>query len=553
VFTKLLIANRGEIAVRIMRTCKELGVGSVAIYSDVDAAARHVVLADVAVHLPGSDPTSTYLNAEAIITAALTTGAEAIHPGYGFLAESARFARAVGDAGLVWVGPPPDAIAALGDKISARRIAADAGVPMVPGLLDPVGGATEIISFANEYGYPIAIKASAGGGGRGLKIARSPDEVAGSFAAAQREARAYFGSDAVYVERYLQAPKHLEVQILGKSPGDVLWLGVRDCSLQRRHQKLIEESPPPRWEERANDMGSAAVTLAGASGYVNAGTVEMLIDEDGEFYFLEVNSRLQVEHTVTEEVYGIDLVACQLQIAAGSELALTQEKLKPRGHAIECRVNAEDPARGFLPAPGRLTRFDLPAGPGVRVDAGYVEGDEIPGAYDSLIAKVVCWGRDRAEAVRRMRRALTEFRVEGVATTIPALVLLLDNADFAQGRHTTTTLESAAVEALLANLSPQEGTHIVPQPATRLWNPAMVASIDVQARSTGQVVAPIQGTIINVNVAEGELVESGDPLLLLEAMKMETIVTAPFAGRVTAVNVSPGSTVDAGQILVVVE
>ena len=556
-FGRILIANRGEIAVRIARTCRELGVDAVAIHSDVDARARHVAAATEAVHLPGVAPVDTYLNAAAIIEAARSTGAEAIHPGYGFLSESAEFADAVVDAGLVWVGPPPDAIRALGDKISARRLAEQAGVPVVPGITDPVEDVAVLERFAAEHGYPVAIKASGGGGGRGLKVARSADDLEPAWTSARREAEAYFSSRDVFVERYLEGPKHLEVQLLAPGPDEALWLGVRDCSLQRRHQKLVEETPPPLWGDRVPEMGEAAVALSKACGYVNAGTVEMLVDRNGSFYFLEVNARLQVEHTVTEEVLGIDLVACQLRIASGERLPFAQADVSPRGHAIECRINAEDPGRGFVPAPGRLVEYVEPDGMGVRVDSGYVAGDEIPGAYDSLIAKLITRGADREEARARMLRALEEYRIEGVETTIPAHVLLLQEPSFVAGTHDTTTVEAGDVLAALA--APPEETKdvlLVSGKPVRLWNPAMAASAAAathEAGSSGDLVAPMQGTILKVLVSAGDRVEAGQSLIVLEAMKMENSITAPLAGTVVEVNVRAGETAGAGQLLARVE
>jgi acetyl-CoA/propionyl-CoA carboxylase biotin carboxyl carrier protein len=556
-FGRILIANRGEIAVRIARTCRELGVDAVAIHSDVDARARHVAAATEAVHLPGVAPVDTYLNAAAIIEAARSTGAEAIHPGYGFLSESAEFADAVVDAGLVWVGPPPDAIRALGDKISARRLAEQAGVPVVPGITDPVEDVAVLERFAAEHGYPVAIKASGGGGGRGLKVARSADDLEPAWTSARREAEAYFSSRDVFVERYLEGPKHLEVQLLAPGPDEALWLGVRDCSLQRRHQKLVEETPPPLWGDRVPEMGEAAVALSKACGYVNAGTVEMLVDRNGSFYFLEVNARLQVEHTVTEEVLGIDFVACQLRIASGERLPFGQADVSPRGHAIECRINAEDPGRGFVPAPGRLAEYVEPDGMGVRVDSGYVAGDEIPGAYDSLIAKLITRGADREEARARMLRALEEYRIEGVETTIPAHLLLLQEPSFVAGTHDTTTVEAGDVLASLA--APPEETKdvlLVSGKPVRLWNPAMAASAAAathEAGSGGDLVAPMQGTILKVLVAAGDRVEAGQSLIVLEAMKMENSITAPIAGTVVEVNVRTGETAGAGQLLARVE
>lgn len=555
-FSKVLVANRGEIAARIARTCDAMSITAVAVFSDVDRGARHVRRAHEAVHLPGVAPVDTYLNIPSLIEAALDVGAEAVHPGYGFLAENADFADAVIGADLVWIGPPPAVIRAVGDKVAARRIATGAGVPVVPGVLDPIGSPEEAVAFADDYGYPVAIKAAGGGGGRGLEIARGKEEVAEAFATARREAQAYFGSSDVYVERYLDAPKHLEVQILAPGPDDALWLGVRDCSLQRRHQKLIEETPPPKWSERVAEMGDAAVRLAEACGYVNAGTVEMLVDGDGDFYFLEVNARLQVEHTVTEEVFGLDLVRLQLLVAAGEPIGVTQTDLVSRGHSLECRVNAEDPARAFAPTPGVLTRYEEPVGPGVRVDSGYEEGDEVPAAYDSLMAKVVTWGETRAEARARMARALREFHVAGIETTIPAHVVLLENDAFVAGDHTTRTVEGGALDSLSAAEEHDMGdVLLVGGRPVRLWNPAMAASAAaaVHGAAAGDIVAPMQGTILKVLVEVGQEVARGDALVVVEAMKMESAITAPAAGVVTAVHVAPGDTAGAGAVLVVVE
>ena len=550
---RILIANRGEIAVRIARTCRKLSVEAVAVHSDVDAGARHVAVANRAVHLPGVTPVETYLNVEAILDAARSSGAEAIHPGYGFLSESASFADAVVGAGLTWIGPPPSAIRAVGDKISARRLAVEAGVPVVPGITDPVEDVAVLEAFASEHGYPVAIKASGGGGGRGLKVAHSADELEPAWTSARREAAAYFGSQDVFVERYLEGPKHLEVQLLAPGPDEALWLGVRDCSLQRRHQKLIEETPPPRWAERVPEMGEAAVALSKACGYVNAGTVEMLVDRAGEFYFLEVNARLQVEHTVTEEVLGLDLVECQLRIASGERLPFSQADLVPSGHAIECRINAEDPALGFAPTPGRLVRYAEPAGEGVRVDSGYAEGDEVPGAYDSLIAKLVTHGADREQARARMLRALDEYVVEGVATTIPAHLLLLEEASFVAGTHDTTTVEAGGVLDELAVTSELRDVLMVDGKPVRLWNPAMAASAAAATHGPaagGDVVSPMQGTVLKVLVSPGETVEAGETLVVLEAMKMENAISSPAGGVVTEVNAEVGKTASAGEVLV---
>jgi acetyl-CoA/propionyl-CoA carboxylase biotin carboxyl carrier protein len=517
-------------------------------------------MADNAVHLAGVAPIETYLNASAILDAARSTGAEAIHPGYGFLSEDPDFAQAVIDAGLAWVGPPPEASRLLGDKIAARRVAEQAGVPVVPGITQAIDDPEIVRAFAAEHGYPVAIKASGGGGGRGLKVARSGDEVDGAFESARREAEAYFNSHDVYVERYLEGPKHLEVQLLAPNPDEALWLGVRDCSLQRRHQKLIEETPPPRFAERAQEMGEAAVALSKACGYVNAGTVEMLADSAGRFYFLEVNARLQVEHTVTEEVTGIDLVACQLQIAAGDPLGFGQADVEAHtnGHAIECRINAEDPSRGFLPAPGKISAYAEPNGLGVRVDSGYVAGDAVPEAYDSLVAKLICWGNDRREARARMLRALEEFRIDGIATTIPANIALLQSDSFIEGSHTTKTVETEGVldELAVDAESGEEDVLIVAGRGVRLWNPAMAPSAAAATHASGahgELLAPMQGTILKVLASEGDAVDAGQPVVVLEAMKMETTIAAPRAGKVTEVRVVAGDTAASGQVLAVIE
>jgi len=564
VFGKILIANRGEIAVRVARTCRELGIATVAVHSDVDARARHVRACDEAVHLPGVSPTETYLSLDAVVAAARSTGAQAVHPGYGFFSERADAAEAFEAAGITWIGPPPAATRAVGDKVSARRLATEAGVPVVPGTLDPVESADEVRRFGDQHGYPIAIKASGGGGGRGLKVARSPEDVDAALESAVREAEAYFGSREVYLERYLERPKHVEVQVLSPGPGRALWLGARDCSMQRRHQKLIEETPPPLHAQVVPSMGTAAVAVMEACGYVNACTVEFLLDEDGSFHFLEVNARLQVEHTITEEVTGLDLVACQLRIASGEDLGLEQEDFEPggahepRGHAIECRINAEDPYRDFAPGPGVISAYDEPAGPGVRVDSGFGQGDEVPGAYDSLIAKLIVQGSSREEARRRMLRALREFWIEGIPTTIPAHLALLEHDGFVDGSYTTRTLESGALDELGGSgLEDREPTPVllVGGSAVRLWNPGMAASAPhATARGGdggggGTVASPMHGTILQVDVKEGDRVERGDQVAVLEAMKMETRVAATRSGEVADVFVEAGQVVEAGQAI----
>ena len=552
-FDKILIANRGEIAVRIARTCRRLGVATVAVYSDADVRSRHVEACDEGIHLPGVASSDTYLNVAALLAAARDTGAQAIHPGYGFLAENAGFAEAVTDAGLVWIGPPAGAMRKVGDKISARRLAQEAGVPVLPGLADLADDRKLIVDFGNDVGYPLAIKAAGGGGGRGLKVVHGPDDVGRAFDSARREAEAYFGSSEVFVERYLAAPKHLEVQLLSLSESDSLWLGVRDCSLQRRHQKLVEETPPPLHRDIAPMMGEAAVALAKACEYVNAGTAEFLVDSDGSFYFLEVNARLQVEHTVTEEVLGIDLVECQLQVASGESPGLSQADVSSNGHAIECRINAEDPARDFAPTPGLITRYAEPSGPGVRVDSGYAEGDEVPSAYDSLVAKLVVTADDREAAIARMLTSLDAMKLEGISTTIPAHLLLLVDESFVDGTHTTRTVETSDVLNPLTE--PGHGVLLIDGYPVKLWHEGMApsAAAAVGATGSGELTAPMQGTILKVLVTRGDEVVAGDPLVVLEAMKMETTIAAPKDGTVTVIGVEQGGTTGAGQVLVVIE
>jgi acetyl-CoA/propionyl-CoA carboxylase biotin carboxyl carrier protein len=566
-FQRILIANRGEIAVRVARTCRELGVEVVAVHSDVDAHSRHVALADEAVHLPGVTPTETYLNVEAIVQAARTTGAEAIHPGYGFLSERADVAEKVAASGLVWIGPPPDASRAAGDKIQARRLAESAGVAPVPGTVEPVTDAEDIQRFADQHGYPVAIKAAGGGGGRGLKVAANAGEVDSALESARREAEAYFGYGDVYLERYLERPKHIEIQILAPVAGESMWLGARECSLQRRHQKLVEETPPARFAEVIPAMGAAAVAVANACRYVNAGTVEFLVDQDGTFYFLEINARLQVEHTITEEVLGIDLVAEQLRIASGDPLGFSGRP-EPRGHAIECRINAEDPSRGFLPGPGLIRRYREPGGPGIRVDSGFGEGDEVPRAYDSLISKLVAWAPTREGARRRMLRGLGEYVVEGIPTTIPAHLVLLELPEFVDGSYTTRTVESGALDSLTRRTVPASaGTDVggaaespvllVQGTQVRLWNPAISASVSAATRTgqtvgQGVVVAPMHGTVLKVLVGEGDRVEAGESIAVLETMKMETTVAATASGTLESVKVQPGDVVEAGEVVALI-
>jgi acetyl-CoA/propionyl-CoA carboxylase, biotin carboxylase, biotin carboxyl carrier protein len=598
VLKKVLIANRGEIAVRVIRTCREMGVGTVAVYSDLDRDALHVRLADEAYALGGETAAESYLNTEAILAAIEQSGADAVHPGYGFFSENPDFARAITDRGVTFIGPPPEAMEVMGDKISSRLAAERVGVVGVPGRSEPLTSPAEVVAFGEEHGWPVAIKAAYGGGGRGMKVVTSPEEAAEAVESAQREAQAYFGRPEVYVERYLAWPRHIEMQVLADAHGHALWLGERDCSCQRRHQKLIEESPAPDFpDEIRQAMGAAAVKVTEACGYVNAGTVEFLY-QDGEFYFLEMNTRLQVEHPVTELVTGLDLVAWQLRIASGEPLTFGQDEISHRGHAIEVRINAEDPSGGrFTPSPGTITRFDAPAGPGVRLDAGYESGDTVSQYYDNLTAKLVVWAEDRELARRRMLRALEETRIEGVATTIPADVAILSHPDFAEARHSTKWVEDTLdLSALSVTVEPAggagtEGTEaggpgdgpLVLREVTaevdgrryqlKLWVPdpgvAVVGGTVPAARAagskrkgshtvggavaSGSVAVPMQGTIVKVLVSAGDTVEVGQTVCVLEAMKMENAVNAEKAGVVKEVRVAAGDSVGSGDIVAVIE
>jgi len=588
VFQKVLIANRGEIAVRVIRACRELGVATVAVYSDLDRRSLHVRLADEAFALGGESAGDSYLNTGAILAAIDRSGADAVHPGYGFFSENADFARAITAQGVTFVGPPAEAIELMGDKVSARTTVSRAGVAVVPGSDGAIDRADQIVAFGEQHGWPVAVKAAFGGGGRGMRVIPDAASAPAALDAARREGQAYFGRPDVYLERYLPWPRHVEMQVFADTAGNAVWLGERDCSCQRRHQKLIEETPSPGLSEAGRrEMGAAAVEVARACGYVNAGTVEFLY-QDGDFYFLEMNTRLQVEHTLTELVCGMDLVAEQLRVAAGEPLSLTQDEVSPRGHAIECRINAEDPAGGrFLPSPGTLTRFSRPGGFGVRIDAGYGEGDTISQHYDNLIAKVLAWGQSREEARRRILRVLREMTIEGVVTNVPAHLRILEHPDFIDAVHSTRWVEERLDFSDMQSPGAARGAdHPAGEPPVprmvdvevegrryqvRVWAPgtgevaapAPVVGAErprrrpapgaVGAAGGGRVTAPMQGTIVEVTVAVGEQIEVGQAVCVLEAMKMENQVDAERGGTVTEVRVAAGDNVSAGDVLAVIE
>jgi len=569
-FAKVLIANRGEIAVRVIRACQELGITTVAVHSEVDADALHVRLADERYALGGQTAAESYLNTEAVLDVLARSGAEALHPGYGFFSENAEFARAITAAGVVFIGPPPEAIAIMGDKLSARVAAEKAGVAGVPGTTDVLTSAGQVVAFGEEYGWPVAIKAAFGGGGRGIRVVRSADEAPAAFESARSEALAGFGRAECYVEKYLTWPRHVEMQILADSHGNCLWLGERDCSAQRRHQKLVEEAPAPAFpDDLRRAMGEAAVRVARACGYVNAGTVEFLYDPPGDFWFLEMNTRLQVEHPVTELTTGIDLVVEQLRVAAGEPLRLTQDEVACRGHAIECRINAEDPSGGrFLPSPGTITGLVAAGGPGVRWDAGYQAGDEVPPFYDNLVGKLVVCGADRATAIARMVRALGETKIHGIATTIPAHLAILGHADFLAARHSTRWVEEVFTLPEVV-----ETTSDVPGPARevqvggrwytvpRLEGGVLRSGPPSRRRGTkstgsrgssGTVISPMQGRIVTVLVEVGDRVAVDHPVCVIEAMKMESTLTTERAGTVLEVAVTAGQAVRADQVVVLI-
>ncbi|MCO5313830.1 MAG: acetyl-CoA carboxylase biotin carboxylase subunit [Microthrixaceae bacterium] len=588
-FSKVLIANRGEIAVRVIRACKELGISTVAVYSDLDRDALHVRLADEAYALGGQTAAESYINTDKLLEVIKQSGAEAVHPGYGFFSENSDFAKAITEMGVKFIGPRPEAIDVMGDKISARLAAEKVGVFGVPGTTDILTDPQKIIDFGNEHGFPVAIKAAYGGGGRGMKVVNSADEAADALESAQREALAYFGRDECYMERYLTKPRHVEVQILADEHGNCVYLGTRDCSAQRRHQKLIEEAPAANIPaEIITQMGEAAVAVAKGCDYVNAGTVEFLY-EDGGFFYLEMNTRLQVEHCVSEEVTSKDLVELQLRVASGEPLPFTQDDIEIHGHAIEVRINAENVAEGkFLPSPGKIDKLRVPSGIGVRWDGGYEEGDEISQYYDNLAGKLVVWAKDRQTAINRTIRALEEFVIEGVATTIPADLAILKAPEFQAFEHSTKWVESG-LDLTGVGVDPVAASDEDDEPKVR-------RTVDVEvngkrfsvamylpegaglgggagagggakkkkakrgsgaaagpAKGSGTLVAPMQGTIVKVVAAVGDTVTEGDTICVLEAMKMENAIVADKDGTIATLSVEAGQAVGSGDVLAVIE
>jgi acetyl-CoA/propionyl-CoA carboxylase, biotin carboxylase, biotin carboxyl carrier protein len=590
VLSKILVANRGEIAVRVIRACRELGITSVAVYSDLDRDSLHVRLADEAYSLGGQTAAESYLDTAKIIDVIERCGADGVHPGYGFFSENTDFARAITARGVTFVGPPPEAIEIMGDKVSSRVAAQAAGVAGVPGTTEFLTSADEVVAFGDEHGWPVAIKAAFGGGGRGMRVVSSAAEAAAALESAQSEALKGFGRSECYVELYLTWPRHVEMQVFADTHGNAVWVGERDCSAQRRHQKLIEESPAPNFPDEVRQaMGEAAVRVTRACGYVNAGTVEFLY-QDGEFYFLEMNTRLQVEHPVTEWVTGLDLVAEQIRVASGEPLSFGQDDIERRGHAIEVRINAEDPAGGrFLPSPGLVTRLRVPQGFGVRWDGGYEAGDEVSQFYDNLVGKLICWGADRDVALARTVRALEEFEVGGIATTIPADLAILRHPDFVAGEHSTRWVEDRLdLAATAAGLAPVADGAEPPEAKVRrdvdvevngrrfgvtVWVPeSQVGAVaapggsakasprprrsggqSAAAAGSGHVAVPMQGTIVKVLVSAGDAVEEGQTVCVLEAMKMENNIAADRSGTVTEVKVEEGQSVGSGDVVVVIE
>jgi len=564
---RVLIANRGEIAVRVIRACRDHGIESVAVYSEEDRDAIHTRSADIAISLNGTTATQTYLDIAKIIAAAEESGADAVHPGYGFLSERADFAQAVIDAGLIWIGPPPAAISALGDKVSARRIAAKAGAPLVAGTKDPVAGHEEVTAFAKEHGLPVAIKAAFGGGGRGLKVAHTMEEIPELFASAVREAIAGFGRGECFVERYLDKPRHVETQVLVDKHGHAVVVSTRDCSLQRRHQKLVEEAPAPFLTDAQNEeLYRSSKAIMKEAGYVGAGTCEFLVGNDGTISFLEVNTRLQVEHPVSEEVTGLDLVREQFRIAMGESLGFDDPVI--RGHSLEFRINGEDPGRSFLPAPGRITKWNLPTGPGVRIDAGFKNGDTIGGNFDSLLAKLIVTGATRKEAIERARRALAEFEVDGLATAIPFHRAILQDPSYTEEfRVYTSYIENefkneipAYIPAVLPITTRVAAEHLVAEVngkrfEVKLHTPEPVVKrhrakeSKIGGSSGTGLTSPMQGTVVKVAVEVGQKVEVGDLVIVLEAMKMEQPLIAHKAGTIANLTAVIGETVSSGTVL----
>ena len=564
---RVLIANRGEIALRVIRACKDHGLESIAMYSEEDRDALHVKSADFAYSLEGTVAKDTYLNIPKIIALAKTAGADAVHPGYGFLSENADFAQAVLDAGMIWIGPSPAAISALGDKVSARRIAAAAGAPLVAGTKDPVETAEEVVAFAKEHGLPVAIKAAFGGGGRGLKVARTLEEIPELYASAVREAIAGFGRGECFVERYLDKPRHVETQVLADKFGNAVVVSTRDCSLQRRHQKLVEEAPAPFLTDEQNaELYRSSKAIMKEAGYVGAGTCEFLVGLDGTISFLEVNTRLQVEHPVSEEVTGIDLVRQQFRIAMGEALGFEDPVI--RGHSIEFRINGEDPGRSFLPAPGRITEWQIPTGPGVRVDAGFRKGDVIGGNFDSLLAKLIVTGATREEAIQRSRRALAEFEVQGLATALPFHRAILEDSNYtdvfkvytsyienefvneipAYAAEAVDIQTKAAAEKLVAEVNGKRFEILVhaPEPVVKRHRAKQASA---SGASGDGLPSPMQGTVVKIAVEEGQRVEAGDLVIVLEAMKMEQPLNAHKSGVIKNLKAVVGETVSSGTIL----
>jgi len=597
-FRKVLVANRGEIAVRVMRACEELGVRTVAIYSEADKHAGHVRYADEAYNVGPARAADSYLDQDAVLEAARKADADAIHPGYGFMAENAEFAARVEDSECTWIGPPSTAMERLGEKTKARKVMQAAGVPVVPGTTDPVEDPAEVEAFGEENGYPIAIKAEGGGGGRGMKIVEHPDEIEDQLAAAKREGEAYFDNDSVYLERFLEAPRHIEVQIVADQHGNVRHLGERDCSLQRRHQKVIEEGPSPALSDDLRErIGQAARRGVGETDYTNAGTVEFLV-EDGEFYFLEVNTRIQVEHPVTEEITGIDIVKEQITVATGEEISFSQDEVAVEGHAMEFRINAENAARDFAPATGTLSTYDPAGGIGVRIDDAVRQGDDIGGDYDSMIAKLIVHASDREECLARAERALREFDIQGFHTVIPFHRLMVTDERFTAGTHTTNyldeELDTQRIEQAVERWGPEEtddgsgdeevterdftvevngkrfevnleerGAPPIPTggggkaAGGGMQRPDAATGDDdgaaVAAGEGERITAEMQGTILSVDVEPGDEVAPGDVVLVLEAMKMENDIVAEGGGTVSEVLVSDGESVDMGDPLIVLE